>query len=100
MSAIVDFFGIAVIIAVVKVVITFAALLGTTIVVVWFERKVIADMQARIDRAAGVPSGFSKPLPTASSSSSRRTSARRPRTNGLMPLHPLLRWCLRSLVLP
>ncbi|MBA2426040.1 MAG: NADH-quinone oxidoreductase subunit H [Actinobacteria bacterium] len=62
MSAIVDFFGIAVIIAVVKVVITFAALLGTTIVVVWFERKVIADMQARIGPSRWGPFGLFQTL--------------------------------------
>ena len=36
------------IVAIIKVLVTFAALLLTTVLVVWFERKVIADMQARV----------------------------------------------------
>jgi NADH-quinone oxidoreductase subunit H len=46
-EAIVDFIGVPVIIAAVKVIIVFFALLIVTMLVVWFERKVIADMQAR-----------------------------------------------------
>jgi NADH-quinone oxidoreductase subunit H len=46
-DAIVDFIGVPVIIAAVKVIIVFFALLIVTMLVVWFERKVIADMQAR-----------------------------------------------------
>jgi NADH-quinone oxidoreductase subunit H len=46
-ESIVDFIGIPVIIAAVKVIVVFFALLLVTMLVVWFERKVIADMQAR-----------------------------------------------------
>ena len=46
-ESIVDFIGIPVIIAAVKVIVVFFALLLVTLLVVWFERKVIADMQAR-----------------------------------------------------
>jgi NADH-quinone oxidoreductase subunit H len=48
MSAILDWFNAFVVISLVKVVVAFFALLLITILVVWFERKVIADMQARI----------------------------------------------------
>jgi NADH-quinone oxidoreductase subunit H len=46
-EAIVDFIGVPVIIAAVKVIIVFFALLILTMLVIWFERKVLADMQAR-----------------------------------------------------
>jgi NADH-quinone oxidoreductase subunit H len=46
-EAIVDFIGAPVIIAAVKVIIVFFALLIVTLLVIWFERKVIADMQDR-----------------------------------------------------
>jgi NADH-quinone oxidoreductase subunit H len=46
-ESIVDFIGVPVIIAAVKVIIVFVALLVVTLLVIWFERKVIADMQAR-----------------------------------------------------
>ena len=48
MSWLVDFVGPAVIIALIKVVISFFALLLTTLIVVWAERKIIGDMQARL----------------------------------------------------
>jgi NADH-quinone oxidoreductase subunit H len=46
-ESIVNFIGVPVIIAAVKVIIVFVALLVVTLLVIWFERKVIADMQAR-----------------------------------------------------
>jgi NADH-quinone oxidoreductase subunit H len=46
-ESIVDFIGVPVIIAAVKVIVVFFALLLVTLLVIWFERKVIADMQAR-----------------------------------------------------
>ena len=46
-ESVVDFIGVPVIIAAVKVIVVFFALLLVTLLVVWLERKVIADMQAR-----------------------------------------------------
>jgi NADH-quinone oxidoreductase subunit H len=46
-ESIVDFIGVPVIIAAVKVIVVFFALLIVTLLVIWFERKVIADMQDR-----------------------------------------------------
>ncbi|MGH2818744.1 MAG: NADH-quinone oxidoreductase subunit NuoH [Actinomycetota bacterium] len=46
-ESVVDFIGVTVIIAAVKVIIVFFALLIVTMLVIWFERKVLADMQAR-----------------------------------------------------
>ena len=46
-ESIVDFIGVPVIIAAVKVIVVFVALLVVTLLVIWLERKVIADMQDR-----------------------------------------------------
>jgi NADH-quinone oxidoreductase subunit H len=49
MGALVDFIGGPdVLIAIVKVLVAFAGLLLATLLTIWFERKVLADMQARI----------------------------------------------------
>ena len=62
MSAIVDFIGVGFIVALVKAIVVFAALLLTTILVVWFERKVIADMQSRIGPSRWGPFGLMQTL--------------------------------------
>ena len=63
MSWLIDFIGGApVIIAVVKVVVSFLSLLIVTMIVVWAERKVIADMQARVDPNRWGPYGLLQTL--------------------------------------
>jgi NADH-quinone oxidoreductase subunit H len=61
-SWLVDFLGPAVIIAVVKVLIVFLALLVVTLLVIWAERKVIGDMQARLGPNRWGPFGLLQTL--------------------------------------
>ncbi|MGH2699009.1 MAG: NADH-quinone oxidoreductase subunit NuoH [Actinomycetota bacterium] len=63
MGAIVDFLGGPdVLIAIVKVVVAFVALLLATLMTIWFERKVIADMQSRLGPNRWGPFGILQAL--------------------------------------
>ena len=61
-NAVVDFIGAVVIIAAVKVVLIFLALLIITMLVIWFERRVLAFMQARRGPNRHGPFGLAQTL--------------------------------------
>jgi NADH-quinone oxidoreductase subunit H len=59
---VVDFIGPEIIISTIKVVVIFLLLLLTTLLVIWFERRVIADMQARVGPNRWGPFGLLQTL--------------------------------------
>lgn len=59
---VIDWIGAPVIVAAIKVVVIFVVLLLVTMLVVWFERKVIADMQARLGPNRWGPFGLMQTL--------------------------------------
>jgi NADH-quinone oxidoreductase subunit H len=61
-SWLVDFLGAPVITALVKVVVAFLALLLTTLLVIWAERKILGDMQARVGPNRWGPFGIMQTL--------------------------------------
>jgi NADH-quinone oxidoreductase subunit H len=61
-SGVIDFIGADIITAVIKVVLAFVALLVVTLLVVWAERKIIADMQARVGPNRWGPFGILQTL--------------------------------------
>ena len=50
------------IIVVIKVLVAFAALMGSVILMIWFERKLISDMQSRIGPQRWGPFGLLQTL--------------------------------------
>ena len=62
--------GRVLVVVLLKVGVAFALLLVAVMLMIWFERKLIGDMQNRIGPARG---GSSRHWPTGSSCSSRRT---------------------------
>ena len=79
-----------VLIVLLKVVVTFVLLLVSVLFMVWFERKVHADMRTASARTGPGRSASSRRSPTASSSSSRRTCCPTAPTGACFILAPFL----------
>ena len=88
--------GAPTVIALVKVLVAFVLLLLTTLLVVWAERKIIADMQARIGPNRWGPFGLLQTLADGIKLFFKEDFRPRTRTDGRTPSLPSPRWFPRS----
>ena len=78
-------------IVIIKCLAAFVALLVATALMIWFERKVISDMQSRVGPNRAGPWACCRRWPTAPSSSSRRTCCPTGRTPSCSSWRPISR---------
>ena len=83
----------------IKCLVAFVAFLVATALMIWFERKVISDMQSRFGPTGPGPGACCRRWPTAPSSSSRRTccpTGRTPSCSSWRPTSPSFPQCWSS----